>query len=299
MLPFETVLLSMADQNSTTAPKSIHPPAEAIAVVGSLLIMFGVGSLLEIPFSGFKVLNAGFLAIPIGYGILKGSSGCRATVLVLLGFALVAAAVFVVLFALRDLAGWQIDRLQGPETWVESLILCGILGATVYMFLTLRRADVRRLFYTDEPPVANARSFLISVTLVTTLMLSMAYGMAWKVDQFVEDLYHFRVEVDVRDAVTGKRIDHISTHFPPSTGDPGDTIPENFQETSSTSIPDEEGNLTIVSGMATQPLVFKFGADGYETKAVTIDENSDDTIHLELQPLAERQAEEVKSEQND
>lgn len=288
----------MENEHNDAAPKPIHPPDEAIAVVGSLLIMMGVAALLETLFSGFEVLNAGFLAIPVGYGILKGNSGCRATVLVLGGFILLVGVVFVVLFSLRDLAGWRIDQLQGPENWIEAFIAYGMLGAVVYMFLTLRRADVRRLFDSGERPVPNPRAFLISVTLVTTLMLSLAFGLARKTEQFVDDLYNFRVKVFLYDSETGDRINNISTRFPPSTAFPRDTIPEDFNRVQSSSIRDDDGSGLEVSGIASAPLIFQFGADGYETKAVKIDENTDETIRVELQPLPEEKQEKTPSEGN-
>lgn len=270
-----------------TAPPSIHPPEEAIAVVGVLVFVAGLSALCETLFSGFNNLNLGFLGIPVGIGILKRKSASRAAVLILSGIVLLMGLAMAILFALRDLAGWQIVSLSGPKSFMETGVLVIAMSMTAYMFISLRRADVRRLFEAGEVPLAGSRPALISVTVITVLTLMVAHATSVETKEFIDDLYYFHVEIDVRDAKTGERIEHVSTQFPASTASSRHPIPEYFNQTQMGTIIDEEGRLTVVSGMAAQPLVFKFGADGYETQSVTIDNNSEDVIRIELHPLSE------------
>lgn len=273
-----------------TTPQSIHPPAEAIAVVGTLVFAAGVSALCDTLFSGFQNLNLGFLGIPVGIGVLKRKTASRAVVLILSGLALLMGLVMAILFALRDLAGWQIESLAGPKTILETGILMTVMGITTYMFVSLRRTDVRRLFESGEVRLSSSRPLLISVTVLTVFVLMVTFAASAEMKRFVDDLYYFHVEIDVRDAKTGERIERVSTRFPASSAPSRHPISENFNQTQMETLIDDEGSLTVVSGMAAQPLAFKFGADGYETQTVTIDDDSEDHIRIELQPLNEGEA---------
>lgn len=259
-----------------------HPPEEAIVVIGSFLIMSGAASVAQILFYG--TLNLGFLALPIGYGLLQGSSNSRAVVLVLSGLGLLMALVIGVLFALRDLVGWKFENLQGPETWRELLVTLGAFATIAYMFFSLRRDDVRKMFENKQPAVANPRPWLISVSLVTVYLIGMFSVFADRVDRLIGDLYPYHVRLSVFDKQTGDPLESIGLSGP-ELDVTRDALPQKFQQVMRSYALRGTGNSIEVTGLADRPLLFDVQAENYEPETIRIRRRMGHELRVELTPI--------------
>jgi len=264
-----------------------HPPEEAVAVVGSLIIVLGVNALLRTFFAG--TFDISFIALWFGYGIWQGKKNSRGVVLAISVLTLLIAGLAGLFYLLRDATSFAIENLEGMETWPDRFVLMGIFLVLSYIIWTLSRPDVKALFERNEPIIVKPRPLLISVVAVSSLLLG-AIFIAHRVqqtsqDQLINNIYSYDTLVKLYDKETGERLSSIETQSPIRSFASDIRAHPKWTRVSSTVNSDEEGLYRTLEGIAIEPLEFIIRAEGYEETTIIIDEETEDELRIELTPL--------------
>lgn len=134
-----------------TAPQSIHPPEEAIAVVGSLVYMVGVYGCVGLLLYG--ALNLWLIGLMIGAGVLRGKPQFCRDVEYISATMFILKVGFLVCLGSNYLVGWPREIQNTPQTIREQLFFLLVMSAIVYSWYTVRRPDVRACFESTDPPL--------------------------------------------------------------------------------------------------------------------------------------------------
>ena len=123
-------------------------------------------------------------------------------------------------------------------------------------------------------------AILIGVVLIVQLFKS------WHVHSQLEDVYLYDIRVSVRDEETGESVKNVTTHGPSS---------------SSTDLIDQvtgaggglDGEVKI-RGVAYQPRIFGFSAEGYRRADLEVTEQTKSHITIALKPKTPNKTQQAK-----
>lgn len=271
-----------------------HPPEEAVAVVGSLVVMLGVNAVVRI-LSG-ESFDFTFFALWFGYGLWQGKKNSRGVVLAFSVLALLLVGLAGGFVIVREVARtWSLafsfqaslESMEVAETGTEQIAFVSMLTLLAYIVWTLTQKDVKELFQREEPIISHPRPLFLSVILISSLLLGTLTLAEKKREaeekQFVQDLFHYQVEVKVYDSVTGERLEGISVQGPEYNSSRNIEIRKYFPRGTTSVRHDSEGLIyNIFHGLAVDPVEIMLSAEGYEQQTLTITEETEDELRVEL-----------------
>lgn len=269
-------------------------PPRHLCIVGALWIAAGVGAAAEVVaelLHGRVDLNLALLALPVGFGILSGSTNARQSALFLASLGLAFTVGGGGLMAYEHWSG----KLPLAAPFLTSALVEVVLTAAccLYVLLALTRSE-HLLWFTDSKEERPAvRSLAWAVVVVAALSSTSEQLTAWQLHETYEKAAEFRVKVTPYDAVSGRGIESLSFGS-------NDTPPKPVPETRTPPKVDcsfvlEEGGGRSFKfrGEAAQPFEVTLHAKGYQDKVITLCGKAEYDIRVPMQPLEDGKDEEA------
>jgi len=269
---------------------SSEQPPMIIRIAAAICVVAGTWSLVNTItnfLSGRFFLDLGFLAIPIGRGLLKGRSSSRMWAMILSGlFFVVLVAGLVALIS--DALGWTElwkKNIGGPITTPERIAVA--IGFQFMLFSTaivvfglwtlrarewcVRESGNERQFGTNW----TLPLFLAALTPLAAVEVA-EYLSDRSQKVFMRSLYHVDTEFEFRDSVSGNPVKRLS--FSGVGANSSDSFSPQIV---SRFIDSAEGGSGIrLSGISDRPLAVTFSTDGRKPISYTISKTSPSRVFL-------------------
>ncbi|WP_395746658.1 hypothetical protein [Prosthecobacter sp.] len=267
-------------------------PPRHLCIVGALWIAVGCGFLVEtiaeLIHGHFKI-QLGFLAIPIGHGILVGRSSSRKWALFFAGVGLaltVGGSAWLAYEHRRDGT-----PLEAPDSTAAILSVALATAGFLYVLWVLTRSSHLPWFAqstaAEERP--SVKSLAWAVAVVAVSLASAVHLETRQVEEIHARLRPVSVRVRPCDAATGKGLNNISYQIKTPTGtDDSDLWSAPRVNTRFGS--DSDGRFIDIFGAAAQSFEVTLGSDGFAEKVITISSESPSDRRIPLQPLKPAQA---------
>lgn len=261
-----------------------HFPPRHICIVGALCISTGIGSVIGMIVGLIGetfTFDLGFVAIPIGYGILIGRASSRrwAIFFAVIGFLLGSG-----------FGGWAFfehftgrDTLPYPDATYVAVELVLALAGCIYVVLVLTRKVYDEHFESIAEPTAPLKSIAWAVSVTSAVLLGSYYASEWWIGETHARIFPFRVTVAPYDAKNGEGLNSISydsDHLSISSRSKPD-----FPKVDVSFVSSQEGMRLEFSGIATGPVEFTIRSEGYQDTPITLHQGSDDEIRLAMLPI--------------
>lgn len=274
-------------------------PPRSICIAGGLVIAAGVSALVGMVaslFAGSFAWDVGFVAIPIGFGVLMGKESARAWATF---FSVVIFLLFLVVmgFAISEYIK-KPEQMQQPNDIRQNLCLFLVGGSCLYVWNVLARKSNRYWYEGEGAEQKKGKGLAWSVAIVLVVVCSMQTVERWSMKEQFERIFPVRTTVELFDAKTGEGlstpmydIDQNKSRFEwePS-------LPPVWVNHASN---DTGGRLLEFSGMATSPIDITLRSEGYLDTSITLDSESESKVEVLMRrdPEVVLESENVKADQ--
>lgn len=273
-----------ASPGSPSSPTPSVPAPILLRLAAALCIFIGAEAIVEIIASLLKGklhIDFGFLGIPVGSGLLAGSSASRKWALWLTGIWLTVVSVTLAWQAISGFPNLKADRNLAIAWTLGSLMAIGVI------FVSLRASSVRAWF--DMEPVARQTEIgwkwpvLILGLVFSALFALREFARDAALEKTARSVFGISTKFEFRDAKTGARLKSIgySSRYPSFSSNDQSTL---FNPRISwASWFDDEGIVVKLSGIAFGPADVAFDSDGYSPVSYTLSAQSPGTVVLDFQ----------------
>lgn len=261
-------------------------PPKHVCIVGSIILALGVYSLLGLIVliaRGSLLFDFGFIGIPMGYGLLKGSSGWRRGAMIVAGFGFVGMLGFGIWLFQYLLSDTEVFLLSEKLTFGVQVMIA--LGLSAYTIGVLRAKQHKSWFGGDQVNPTIVKRVALSVIAVAALGAVTQQVYEFQLRQAKAELYQFNFSLVPRDSSTGEQLRNVSYNI--ERGKINGNLARELEKTRVVFAATPEGMQLNISGIATKPITMTIIGNGYKNTPLKITKESKGTIHLPMIALDE------------
>ncbi|MBK8095294.1 MAG: hypothetical protein IPK32_25805 [Verrucomicrobiaceae bacterium] len=255
-------------------------PPRHICIAGSLLIAAAVGSVTEMLVSWSKGglnLNLGFLAMPIGYGLLIGRPISRKLALFFSGIALLFIGAGGLWLFLTSFA------LPYPDSNFFVIEWSIIAACCLYVFIVLITKQHREWFEATKAENPPLKSFCWSVAVVTAVLHITTKTLLWWTEETLSQVYSIHTKVTPYNIKTGEGLKSLSFESAQIKSEVHGKV--RMPKLSVSSQSGGEGMELEFSGVAVQPVTVTLKSEGYQANPIILNAETESELRIPMQPL--------------